>query len=112
MRKRVLITRAAEQAHGLADGLERAGFEAVRHPAIAFESGDLSPVLEALSEAAQTVDFRSPPDEIKRAIDHDSRVRPNRRGVDREVLREPAGHIGGEPTANVKKLMPKGRNFH
>ncbi|MBO6574471.1 MAG: uroporphyrinogen-III synthase [Rhodothermales bacterium] len=51
MRKRVLITRAAEQAHGLADGLERAGFEAVRHPAIAFESGDLSPVLDALSEA-------------------------------------------------------------
>ncbi|WP_421927844.1 error-prone DNA polymerase [Neoaquamicrobium sediminum] len=73
---------------------------------------DLSHRLEALSEAAQTVDFRSPPDEIKRAIDHDSRVRPNRRGVDREVLREPAGHIGGEPTANVKKLMPKGRNFH
>lgn len=73
---------------------------------------DLSHRLEALSEAAQTVDFRSPPDEIKRAIDHDSRVRPNRRGVDREALREPAGHIGGEPAANVKKLMPKGRNFH
>lgn len=73
---------------------------------------DLSHRLEALSEAAQTVDFRSPPDEIKRAIDHDSRVRPNRRGVDREALREPAGHYGGEPAANVKKLMPKGRNFH
>ncbi len=73
---------------------------------------DLSHRLEALSEAAQTVDFRSPPDEIKRAIDHASRVRPNRRGVDREALREPAGHIGGEPAANVKKLMPKGRNFH
>ena len=73
---------------------------------------DLSHRLEALSEAAQTVDFRSPPDEIKRAIDHDSRVRPNRRGVDREALREPAGHIVGEPAANVKKLMPKGRNFH
>ena len=73
---------------------------------------DLSHRLEALSEAAQTVDFRSPPDEIKRAIGHDSRVRPNRRGIDREALREPAGHIGGEPAANVRKLMPKGRNFH
>lgn len=73
---------------------------------------DLSHRLEALSEAAQTVDFRSPPDEIKRAIDHESRVRPNRRGVDREALREPAGHIVGELADNVKKLMPKGRNFH
>ena len=73
---------------------------------------DLSHRLEALSEAAQTVDFRSPPDEIKRAIGHDSRVRPNRRGVDGDGMRDMANRYRNESTEGVKKLMPKGRNFH
>ncbi|NRC53758.1 error-prone DNA polymerase [Mesorhizobium sediminum] len=58
---------------------------------------DLSHRLEALSEAAQTVDFRSPPDEIKRAIDHDSRVRPNRRGSIEKPCESRPGTLAASP---------------
>lgn len=51
MRRRVLVTRAAEQSARICALLSEAGFDPVVHPAIRFEKGTLTPVLEALSTA-------------------------------------------------------------
>lgn len=51
MRRRVLVTRAAEQSGRMCALLSEAGFDPVVHPAIRFEKGTLRPVLETLSTA-------------------------------------------------------------
>lgn len=51
MRRRVLVTRAAEQSGRMCALLSEAGFDPVVHPAIRFEKGTLRPALEALSTA-------------------------------------------------------------
>ena len=73
---------------------------------------DLSHRLEALSEAAQTSGSRLRPDETKQPADHDGRARPDMRRVGRETMHEVLHRYGTEPGGRVKKLMPKGRNFH
>src|SRR5690606_31798080 len=73
---------------------------------------DLSHRLEALSEAAQTSGSRLRPDETKQPTDHDGRARPDMRRVGREAMHEVLHRYGTEPGGGVKKLMPKGRNFH
>ncbi|MEO3387215.1 error-prone DNA polymerase [Mesorhizobium sp. CAU 1741] len=88
---------------------------------------DISGLLEQLSEAAMKVDFRAPVDETKRPVWEDRRgtrkVRNRASGAADRIagnsdprMSEKAGPEGAAPemtgSGAVRKVMPKGRNFH
>ncbi|MEO4001183.1 error-prone DNA polymerase [Mesorhizobium sp. CAU 1732] len=73
---------------------------------------DLSPRLEALSEAASDVDFLSPTDEVKHSIDEDRRTMASIPREHRQAVREALARQAPTAPQPVRTVMPKGRNFH
>lgn len=81
---------------------------------VAEQMEDLSSQLGALSEKADFT-FTGPADEVRRAVDQDRRtlaaaglLRRNAAAAHRREGAAPAD----DPSAQVAKVMPKGRNFH
>ncbi len=73
---------------------------------------DLSWRLSELSEAAMSVDFRSPVDEIKRPVDQDHRTVSKQRQAQLQGVAGRHPRDQGDLVRAIEEVMPKGRNFH
>ena len=73
---------------------------------------DMSWRLSELSEAAMSVDFRSPVDEIKRPVDQDRRTLSKQRLAQLQGVASRHPRDQGDLIRAIEEVMPKGRNFH